>query len=192
MRAPALGGYLLPQRQSSQREPGHVSKRAAGLDVWAPHLLGVPAKERGNATSRVTPNGSNSSRLHTQLRRRSGVGESQRPSVQRHSTAANNVLHRRSSSLFARGGAAGRPGVPALPQNCLGAEPPVRWFAPVVPKDENATSARKCHSPSEGNNTPSVPIATKAPKGIGNRDQEVNRDLSRKRTHVNPNSLSSL
>ena len=91
MRAPALGGYLLPQRQSSQREPGHVSKRAAGLDVWAPHLLGVPAKERGNATSRVTPNGSNSSRLHTQLRRRSGVGESQRPSVQRHSTAANNV-----------------------------------------------------------------------------------------------------
>ena len=42
-----------------------------------------------------------------------------------------------------------------------------------------------------GNNTPSVPFETKAPKGIGNRDQEVNRDLSRKRTHVNPNSLSS-
>ena len=37
-----------------------------------------------------------------------------------------------------------------------------------------------------GNNTPSVPIETKAPKESGNRDQEVNRDLSRKRTTRQP------
>ena len=113
------------------------------MDVWAPHLIGAPAKKRGNATSRVTPNGSNSSRLHTQLRRRSGVGESQRPSVQRHSTAANNVLHRRSSSLFARGGADGRIGVPASPQKLPQGRPTRAVVYLSCPTDENATSARK-------------------------------------------------